>query len=137
MAFTGLIEDRILIRELLEAYADASTRLDGEKWAACWVEDSLWSLPEYPEIGEMRGKSAIVAGWKAAMLDHPNFVMINSPGAIEISGNEAHVRTYSSEVFDGKDGAIKRTRGRYDDVVVKVNGQWLFQSRIYKNLRLD
>lgn len=103
MPFTGPLEDRILIRELLETYADASTRLDASAWGVCWAEDALWSLPEYPEIGDHRGRAAIVTAWAAAMSAHTNFVMINIPGSIEVTGNTARARTYSSEVFNGTD----------------------------------
>lgn len=137
MAFTGSLEDRILIRELLETYADASTRLDADGWGACWADDALWSLPEYPEIGDHRGRAAIVEGWRDAMKAHTNFVMINTPGSIEVDGDTARVRTYSSEVFDGPDGATRRTRGTYEDTLAKIDGRWVFTSRTYKNLRLD
>ena len=39
MAFTGPLEDRIAIRELLETYADAVCRVDAEAWGSTWAED--------------------------------------------------------------------------------------------------
>ncbi len=56
MPFTGPAEDRLAIRELLEAYADAVNRCDAVGWGATWAEDAEWSLPDYPEIGTTTGK---------------------------------------------------------------------------------
>lgn len=39
MANSGPTEDRLAIREVIENYADAVTRRDGDAWAACWAED--------------------------------------------------------------------------------------------------
>jgi len=47
MSFSGPAEDRLAIRELIEAYADAVTRNDATAWIATWAEDSIWSLPEF------------------------------------------------------------------------------------------
>lgn len=133
MPFVGPIEDRLAIRELIEAYADAVCRNDADDWAATWADDGVWSLPDYPEIGEVRGKEAIVTMWKAAMMQYPGVVFAAAPGSILVEGERAVVRSWTSEVYD-KDGVTKRDRGRYDDVCVKRGGQWLFQSRSFKNI---
>lgn len=72
MPFTGPAEDRLAIRELLEAYADAVCRSDAEDWGATWADDAEWSLPDYPEIGTTKGKAAIVAMWTEAMKAYPS-----------------------------------------------------------------
>ena len=38
MPFSGPVEDRLAIRELLETYADAVTRQDAEAWGSTWAE---------------------------------------------------------------------------------------------------
>ena len=38
MAFTGPVEDRLLIRELMGSYADVVFRWDKDVWLACWAE---------------------------------------------------------------------------------------------------
>lgn len=40
MAFTGPMEDRLLIRELYDTYADAGSRGDREGWLGCFAEDA-------------------------------------------------------------------------------------------------
>lgn len=133
MAFTGPAEDRLAIRELLEAYADAVTRCDPEAWGATWAEDSLWSLPDYPEIGTTSGRSAIVAMWVEAMKQYPGIMFQAWPGSIEVDGDRAAMVSYSSEVYD-QGGATKRDRGRYEDQCVKIDGRWLFSHRVFTNI---
>jgi hypothetical protein len=36
-------------------------------------------------------------------------------------------------VYD-QSGKTNRDRGRYEDTLVKRNGQWLFHKRIFKNI---
>lgn len=133
MAFTGPAEDRLAIRELLDAYAHAVTRCDAESWGATWAEDAEWSLPDYPEIGTTTGRDAIVAMWVEAMKHYPGIMFEAWPGSIEIDGDRAKVVSYTSEVYE-QNGVTKRDRGVYQDVCVKIDGKWLFKHRTFKNI---
>lgn len=133
MPFTGPAEDRLALRELLDIYADAVTRHDAEAWGATWAEDAEWSLPDYPELGTTRGRPAIVAMWIEAMKNYPGIMFEAWPGSIEIDGDRAVMRSYTSEVYD-QDGVTKRDRGVYEDVCVKIEGRWLFRSRSFRNI---
>jgi hypothetical protein len=136
MAFEGRAKDRLAIRELLEAYADAVCVVDPIAWGNTWAEDGVWELPDYPQVGKIVGKANIVTAWKAAMTQFPGVIFIATPGSIKINADEAVVRSYTSEVYN-KDGVTKRDRGRYDDVVVKRGGKWLFKSRVFKNIHRE
>lgn len=133
MPFTGPAEDRLAIRELLEAYADAVCRCDAGDWAATWADGAEWSLPDYPEIGTTKGKEAIVAMWTEAMKSYRGIRFQAWPGSIEVIGNLATMRSYTSEVYD-KDGMTMRDMGCYADECVKVDGRWLFASRSFRNV---
>jgi uncharacterized protein (TIGR02246 family) len=133
MPFTGPAEDRLAIRELLDTYADAVTRRDAAAWGATWAEDAEWSLPDYPEIGTTKGRTAIVAMWTEAMKGYPGIMFEAWPGSIEIDGDSAVMRSYTAEVYD-QNGTTLRDRGQYEDICVKVNGQWLFASRSFRNI---
>src|SRR5215475_2001751 len=138
MAFIGPVEDRVAIRELLDSYADAVCVVDSEAWGATWADDGVWELPDYPDIGSITGKANIVTAWIAAMAHYPGIIFVSTPGSIVIEGNEARVRSYTSEVFDDQvTGKTTRDRGRYDDVVVRRNGQWLFKKRRFKKLHRE
>lgn len=133
MPFTGPFEDRLAIRELLETYADAVTRRDAEAWGATWAEDAQWSLPDYPELGTTIGRVAIVAMWLEAMKSFPGIMFEVWPGSIEVSGNRATMRSYTSEVYD-RDCITMRDRGVYEDSCVKIGGRWFFSSRSFRNI---
>lgn len=133
MLFEGPLEDRIAIRDLLDAYADAVSRCDASDWGELWAEDSVWSLPDYPEFPDTKGKAAIVEMWVGAMSSYPGIMFQAWPGSIKIDGARATVRSWTSEIYD-KDGKVHRDRGRYEDVCVKVDGRWLFQSRSFQNI---
>lgn len=133
MPFTGPAEDRLAIRELLDTYADAVTQRDAAAWGATWAADAEWSLPDYPEIGTTKGREAIVAMWIEAMKAYPGIMFEAWPGSIEVSGERAIMRSYTSEVYD-QDGVTKRDRGVYEDICVRIDGQWRFASRSFRNI---
>ena len=137
MAFTGSFEDRLAIRELMEHYADAVMQRDPEAWGQVWAEDARWSLPEFPGLELFEGRDNIVQGWVSAMGDYPGLVYIATPGAIEVDGDRALARTYTSEMFPDPDGNLLRVRGQYDDELRKQDGRWLFTSRVYRLVRMD
>lgn len=133
MPFEGPVDDRLAIRELLDSYADAVVRNDPEAWGATWAEDGVWSMPDYPQFPTTRGREAIVTLWNGAMAHYPGIIFAATVGSIVIDGDRAAVRSYTSEVYD-QDGLTKRDRGAYEDVCVKRDGRWLFQSRTFKNI---
>ena len=138
MAFTGPLDDRVAIRELLDAYADAVCVVDAQAWGATWAEDGVWELPDYPQIGKITGRANIVAAWIAAMAQYPGIIFVSTPGSIVVNGEQGVVRSYTSEVFDDQaSGKTTRDRGRYDDLVVRRNGQWLFKTRRFKKLHRE
>lgn len=134
MTFTGSFEDRLAIRELLDAYADAVTQRDEKAWGATWAEDAEWALPDYPEIGTIRGREAIVAMWLEAMKGYPGIIFQAWPGSIDIDGDTATMRSYTSEVYDQDGTTTMRDRGVYEDTCVKIDDRWLFKSRSFRNI---
>lgn len=137
MPFTGPIEDRVAIRELIDTYADATNLRDAELWGSLFAEDASWQLPDFPEYGDTVGRAAIVAKWAAAVADHERLAYIATPGAIEVEGDRATARLYTSEVYTAKDGDTVRRRGRYDDVLVKRDGRWLVAEHVFRTLHQE
>jgi uncharacterized protein (TIGR02246 family) len=133
MPYTGPFEDRLAIRELLEVYADAVNRNDAQAWSETFADDAQWALPDYPEIGTTTGKEAIVAMWVEAMKQYPGIMFEAWPGSIEVQGNTATMRSYTSEVYDQGEMTV-RDRGVYEDTCVKQDGRWLFKSRSFRKL---
>ena len=134
MAFSGPIEDRLAIRELMDIYADAVNQRDAELWGSTWAEGSSWKLPVIPGMENVAGKENIVAAWNAGMAMFPFIFMSISVGDIQVDGDTATARAYTTEVGTTLDGTEIRPRGQYDDKLVKVDGEWLFIERIFNSL---
>lgn len=127
MAFTGPIEDRLAIRELYDSYSDAATHNDEEAYLACWSENGL----RIGQGAEVRGKGALRAQWRQiwTMIDRMGF--FSAPGAIEVTGERAIAHANCREIFRVKSGEVMKVVGRYDDELVREDGQWVFARREY------
>lgn len=130
MAFSGLVEDRIALRDLLDEYADAVCRNDAGAWAVTWADDCQWELPGF---GAFTGKAKIVETWKTAMTAFPDIVFHAWPGAMMIEGDKATMRSYTTETYARGD-QVHRDLGQYDDACVKIGGRWYFAARRFRSL---
>jgi ketosteroid isomerase-like protein len=130
----GPVEDRLAIRELVEAYNDAVMRFDAEAWEDTWADDAVWSLPE---VGEMTGKANFVPIWKEAMSQFGFVGFYASAGPILVQGETAKATWYQQEFLHKKDGARQVIAGRYDDDYVKRDGRWFFKKRVYSILNFE
>lgn len=132
MAFEGSVEDRLSIRELIEAYSDAVFRRDEAALAATWTDDGVWNL-----VGtEVVGKANIVAAWRQAMKEYTFTAFFSVPGDIRVVTRDCGTaRVYASEYLVQADGRIRHVIGQYHDVLLKTRGRWLFRRRTYRILR--
>jgi uncharacterized protein (TIGR02246 family) len=124
------MEDRLAIRERIDAYGDAVFRRDAEAWIANWCEDATWSLPGV----EVAGKAAIKAAWIQAMSAFPLAAFFAAPGAIVVQGDEAAARVHTQEILTTEQGGVRRIVGAYDDALIRQDGVWLFRRRAYRIL---
>lgn len=144
VAFTGPIEDRLLIRETMETYAHGVMTRNAEIWGSTWAEDAYWALPEYPDLGGFTGKQAIVAGWVESMKHYglegstKPMIYVAHPGEIHVDGDHAAGISYTSEIYqDPATKKILRVRGRYVDELAKIDGKWLFTRREYTTMHVS
>jgi uncharacterized protein (TIGR02246 family) len=136
MAFTGPVEDRLAIRELVDSYGDAVCRNDAQAWGANWAEDAVWIL-NLPDLPRVEGRNAIVDLWVRAMAEYHWVLMTSKPGEIIVDGERASGRFFTSEVTRLKSGEEQRISGRYLDEYVKRGGRWYFKTRTYAMLHLQ
>ena len=129
MGFTGPVEDRLAIHELVACYGDAVTTRDADAWIANWAEDGVWKLPAIPGMERIEGRAAILKAWLDAMPGWPFQVNLQRCGAITIDGDRATGHTYTDELNTDTTGKTERWLNRYDDEWVKRDGHWLFASR--------
>ena len=125
--FEGPTQDRLAIRERIEAYSDAVFRHDAEAWIDNWADGAVWSLPGF----EVTGKPAIKAAWLGAMSSFRLAAFFSAPGAIVVDGLSATARVWTQEVLITTDGAVRRIVGAYDDRLINISGAWLFHQRRY------
>lgn len=124
--FSGPIEDRLAIRELHDAYCDAVLRKDPDDWGALWTEDAIWSL-----MGtEVVGRTNIVNLWNGAMGQFDAVSFLGIPGSLTVTGDTASGRYQTHEILV-ENGEPRIAGGRYDDEMVKIDGQWLYSKRIF------
>jgi hypothetical protein len=51
---------------------------------------------------------------------------------IEITGNTATSRVQTQEILKPKDAPARHVGGLYEDTLAKVDGRWVFTSRVFK-----
>lgn len=123
--------DRLAIRELLERYCDGVNQRDAEIWGSTWAEGSVWELPHL-EMEGIRGRANIVAAWTEAMKLFPFVNMLAQPAYINIEGDKATMRSYTTEVAVMQDGTEIRPIGEYYDECVREAGEWKFSMRKFR-----
>lgn len=128
MAFTGPLEDRILIRELHGQYADASFRADKQGWLDCWTEDCTWSTGSF---GDFVGKQAMGAQWDRLWETMTDLAFFTETAAVDVTGDTASARCYVREVFKLANGTQHALIARYDDDLRREGGAWKFVRRSY------
>lgn len=125
--FEGPFEDRLAIRERIDAYGGAVMRHDAEAWVACWAEHAVWRLPGI----DVTGRAQIKAAWVQAMGAFAVAGFFAYPGAIKVQGERASAKVFTQEILVVRDGAVRRILGAYDDELVREGGEWLFARRDY------
>jgi hypothetical protein len=119
------------LRELLETYADAVTRLRCAGLGRDLGRRRSGRCPIIPEIGHA-GRAAIVAMWTEAMKHYPGISSKPGPAASWWRAIAPRCGP-TAEVYDWPDG-VHRDRGQYDDACVKIDGRWYFQARTFRNI---
>ena len=131
MAYSGPMEDKLAIRELIETYSDIVNRLDRNDLITLWTDDATWFL-----LGQtITGKPAIQKAWDGALERIEYVSFLSTPAAIEVEGNSAKSRSYIKEQLQLKDGSSRNIDGCYEDEFTRIDGKWLFSKRSYKVLR--
>jgi ketosteroid isomerase-like protein len=130
MAFIGMIEDRLDIRDLYGLYADASCRADREEWVACFADDCQWNS----HVFQQSGKHALRAQWDSLWVNFSSLAFLSEVHAIEVDGDTAVGRALAREIVRLKNGGLYKLVGLYDDRLVRVGGRWFFSVRNYRPL---
>ena len=134
MVFSGLIEDRLALHELVMIYGDAVTRKDSSEWGNTWSEDAIWSVPNFPGLEKVEGRNQIVKKWEDAMKNYKYIVFTAQLGSLEIDKSLAKGTTYTIEVSTDIEEKKAQIHGQYLDDFIKINNQWYFKKRTFSIL---
>ncbi|WP_233832770.1 nuclear transport factor 2 family protein [Paraburkholderia sp. ZP32-5] len=121
-------DDKDSIRELLARYCFLLDDYRLSEFAALFAADGTWS-----------SRNGTATGPRAIEQLLTSLVPVPGPGTrrrhlttnilIDLRGDTATVRSYFMVVRDSANGPAIAVAGRYEDEVVRVDGQWFFQSR--------
>ena len=134
MVFSGLIEDKLALHELVMTYGDAVTRKDSSAWGNTWSEDAIWSVPNFPGLEKVEGRNQIVKKWEDAMKNYKYIVFTAQLGSLEIDKSLAKGTTYTIEVSTDIEEKKAQIHGQYLDDFIKINNQWYFKKRTFSIL---
>ena len=144
MAFSGPLESRLEVRELIESYANAVTQRDAAAWADLWEDDAVWSMPDLGTGITLSGRATIVSTWLELMnqyhgpADRPRaFSFVSVLGEMDVDAEHGTVRSYSVEAFADAAGRTVHLKGQYDDEVIRRGGRWRFAKRIWRLMPLE
>jgi ketosteroid isomerase-like protein len=145
------VEDYMEIERLLMRYAAALNTGDADAYVAMFTDDAVFELKrdvdEPPFLGPFVGRDALREQWfpdaapageQAADAGRRFGPMrhVTTNYEIDVDGDRATVRAFFMEVVSNGANTPPGARpptihamGRYDDELVRQNGQWLFSKR--------
>ena len=144
------LEDHVRIEQLLMRYAAALNTRDADTYVSLFTPDATFELrraiEEPPFLGPFRGREALRKQWfpdGAGAADasgrRPFGPMrhVTTNYEIDVRGETATVRAFFIEVVSngpnippGSKPPTIHAMGRYEDELVKQDGQWLFARRV-------
>jgi len=119
------LEDRFAIIDLCSVYNYTVDQADGEGWAATFTEDGVFAGP----AGQAEGREALVAFCGQLAEAFPGGMHFTDNHLFEIDGDTCNHKCFLDFKVPSPDGSVASVLLGYEDVVVKVEGEWLFQRR--------
>ena len=119
------LEDRFAIIDLCSVYNYTVDQADGEGWAATFTEDGIFNGP----AGQAEGREALVAFCGQLAEAFPGGMHFTDNHLFDLDGDTCHHKCFLDFKVPSPDGSVASVLLGYEDVVVKVDGEWLFQRR--------
>ena len=126
------IEDRLAIEDLFVRYAAALDEGDVEGVVGCFTEDG-WL--DSPIVGRHQGRPSLRAFAEriaSSTRAGAQFRHVLSNFRIEVAGDEGRVRCYLLDFATVAGKCELLSPGEYDCALRRVEGEWLFASRIVR-----
>ena len=119
------LEDRFAIIDLCSVYNYTVDQADGEGWAATFTEDGIFNGP----AGQAEGREALVAFCGQLAEAFPGGMHFTDNHLFEVKGDTCHHKCFLDFKVPSPDGSVASVLLGYEDIVVKVDGEWLFKRR--------
>ncbi len=119
------LEDRFAIIDLCSAYNYAIDQADGVAWADTFTPDGVFHGP----AGHAQGRDQLVALCNQLAQAFPGGMHFTDNHLFELEGDACRHRCFLDFKLPAADGSISSTLLGYEDIVVKLDGQWRFQRR--------
>lgn len=128
------VVDELAIRDLVQRYADATSRLDAGGVADCFAADGEWRAEG---IGHPRGRAEMVPLFTRLLEGWTGFLHVLPSGRVRLDPDDrdrASGRWYVMEMGQRTDGADLSVWGVYHDVYVRDGGSWRIALRRFDRL---
>jgi uncharacterized protein (TIGR02246 family) len=125
----SILEEKDAIRDLMSACCFHLDEGEFDKFAALFAVDGTF---EPGPQGQYQGRAAIrefIASVVPGPGEGPARKHCTVNHLISVSGSEARANSYILVVREAENGIIPSLAGRYEDLLVKENGEWRFKVR--------
>jgi uncharacterized protein (TIGR02246 family) len=129
LTMISVLEEKEAIREVMSAYCFYVDNGDFGKFADLFTADGLF---ETGPLGKLRGRKAIhdfIAAHVPRAGEGPARKHCTMNHLIRVNGDEAHADSYVVVLRESENGIIASLAGRYEDQLVRENGEWRFKVR--------
>ena len=126
---TSILEEKEAIRDLMSAYCFYVDNGEFDKLANLFTEDGIF---EAGPLGKLCGREAIYKFVAAAVPlqgEGPARKHCTMNHLIRVDGAEARADSYIVVLRESERGIMASLAGRYEDLIVKENGEWRFKVR--------
>jgi uncharacterized protein (TIGR02246 family) len=125
----SILEEKEAIRDLMSAYCFHVDNGEFDQFAALFAEDGIF---EAGPLGKLRGRKAIrdfIAAQVPRQGEGPARKHCTLNHLIRVNGSEAHADSYIVVLRASGEGIIASLAGRYEDLLLKADGEWRFKLR--------
>ncbi|MCZ6664330.1 MAG: nuclear transport factor 2 family protein [Gammaproteobacteria bacterium] len=121
--------DRIMIQDLLGRYAFAADygKGDPESWAALFIDDGRFEVPEISLV--VAGRAALIKFIEGLHRTVPGLHHVMSNFVIDIDGDRARGKCELNEFMLRPEAIYNNLHGWYEDDYVRVDGRWYIKVR--------
>ncbi len=121
--------DRIMIQDLLGRYAFAADygKGDPESWAALFIEEGRFEIPEISLV--VAGRAALIKFMEGLHRTVPGLHHVMSNFVIDIDGDRARGKCELNEFMLRPEEIYNNLQGWYEDDYVRVDRRWYIKVR--------